>query len=92
MTILNPEHGDWEGLSGGLDWQWGSNMDTTSEWKIWNYSSKGNEWKEGKYLVLVGQSNSGSDDFIFTDEIELSGAATLASSVFAVSLGVLALM
>jgi hypothetical protein len=55
MNIAMPEFGTWEGLSGGLDWQWGSKFDLDGlKWEIWNYSYEGGEWEDGVYTVVAG--------------------------------------
>ena len=66
-------------------------MDPTSKWEIWNYSTKDSEWKDGKYTVLAGQADD-DNRFIWTDEIELSGAVGLAATTLAVTFSAFALL
>jgi len=86
FRVLTPEVGDWEDNAGGLDWQWGSDMDfDNNEWNIWNYGTVGAEWAEGEYLVLYGQSNGDADvRYIFTDTIAL-GASALAATAMGIA-------
>jgi hypothetical protein len=86
LRVLTPEVGAWEDNAGGLDWQWGSHMDfDKNAWKIWNYGTSGEEWAEGQYLVLFGQSNGVYDGgYIFNATMTL-GASALAVTAMGIA-------
>ena len=64
-------------------------MDPSTKWDIWNYSYEGGEWKDGNYLALIGQTTD-YNLFMWTDNIELNGGASLALTAITASVIVFA--